>query len=93
MYLQSASQAVALLLRGLFHGGLHDTSHKPFLLPLVLQLSRVDVRHRRHVNRLLKPYKCADPLTFPFPRHSTWELSVTENQCQSVFRSAVPLGC
>ena len=29
----------------------------------------------------------------PSPSFSTWELSVTENQCQSVFRSAVPLGC
>ena len=68
VYLLSSSQAVTLLLHGLFHGGSHDTSRKPFLLPLVLQLSRVDVRHRRHVNRLLKPYKCADPLTFPFHR-------------------------
>ena len=27
------------------------------------------------------------------PSFSAWELSVTENQCQSVSRSAVPLGC
>ena len=29
----------------------------------------------------------------PSPSFPTWELSVAEYQCQSVFRSAVPLGC
>ena len=47
---------------------LHDTSLKPFLLPFALQLSRVEVRHRRHVNTLFKQYKCADPFTLRFPR-------------------------
>ena len=35
-----------------------------------LQLSRVDVRHRRHVNSLFKQYTCAGPFTLRFPHHA-----------------------
>ena len=47
---------------------------------------------RVHLQTLLKQYLFTDSATLPFHRHFTWELSVTEYQCQSVFRSAV-LGC
>ena len=36
---------------------------------------------------LLKQYLFTDSATLPFHRHFTWELSVTEYQCQSVCSS------
>ena len=69
-------------------------SHKPFFRLFFVQLSRADARHSRPVNRLFKQYKCAGLSPCGF---LTFLLSVgielTENQCESVNRSAVPLGC
>ena len=52
----------------LIHGSLRDASLKTFPLSRFLQLNCADARHLRHVNRLFKQYKCADPFTLRFPR-------------------------
>ena len=44
----------------------HDTFPQTFCR-FLMQLSRADVRHRRHVNSLFKQYKCADLFTLRFP--------------------------
>ena len=69
----------------------HATSPKPFPSPL----ARVVVAPLQMRNLNVKTPSSLWTLhhAVPSPSFSTWELSVTENQCQSVFRSAVPLGC
>ena len=69
----------------------HATSPKPFPSPL----ARVVVAplQMRNFNVKTPSSLWTFHHAVPSPSFSTWELSVTENQCQSVFRSAVPLGC
>ena len=61
-----------------------------------LQLSRVDVRHRRHVNRLFKQYKCADPFTLRFPhlpsQRGNWVNSKPMSECEPLSRPTWVLG-
>ena len=74
---------------------LHDTPHKPtaalrrfaadFECQIVFECSCQHCSTLRFFCGLMH-------LSVPSPSFPTWELSVTEYQCQSVFRSAVPLG-
>ena len=72
----------------------HDTSPKP---TLPQQLRRRFVRCCREpadgTNHLFKHLQLIGLLTLPLCHSFPWGTELTEYNCQSVFRSAVPLGC
>ena len=69
----------------------HDTSHKPFSFRIAAAERRF---HLSAFGNIFQPYCFADLCTFPFHRlPSHREIALTDYKCQSVFRSAVPLGC
>ena len=94
VYLLSSSQAVTLLLHGLFHGSscFHPQTS-------VLQLSCA-VRSPPLSTAVKRNSLCSNTYSFLdlSPYRSTAillivEIELTENQCRSVSRSAVPHGC
>ena len=79
----------------LFHGGCMSSSHKQVSHRADLQpLCRCALSAVKYTNHFVKTPTLLRTfhLSVPSP-FSTWELSVTEYNCRSVFRSAVPLGC
>ena len=74
---------------------LHATAPQTLVLQPLAAAEGFAARHRSHVtNSFVKTSTHLRTLHLAVPSpFSTWELSVTEYNCQSVFRSAVPLGC
>ena len=70
----------------------HATSPKPFPSPPA-RVVVVAPLQMRNFNVKTPSSLWTFHHAVPSPSFSTSELSVTEKQCQSVFRSAVPLGC
>ena len=74
---------------------LYATAPQTLVLQPLAAAEGFAARHRSHVtNSFVKTSTHLRTLHLAVPSpFSTWEVSVTEYNCQSVFRSAVPLGC
>ena len=71
-----------------------DTSHKPTLPQQLRRRSSAAVASlQTRTNFLLKHLQLIGLITLPLSHSFPREIELTEYNCQSVFRSAVPLGC
>ena len=83
---RTLSQAVTPFFLVCFHGGFHETSHKPTLPQQLRRRSSTDVqRCSAERGKLCSTFQVTGPnhLTVPPPSFPSWQLSLTENQCRS----------
>ena len=98
VYLPNCSQAVTPIFLFFASMVVHDTSHKQVFPRPPLSCRPPFVRCCRESADAHKPfventYNLIGLFTLPLSHSFSREIELTENQCQSVFRSAVPLGC